>query len=78
MMTQEKILPGCRAEAVEIEALIGKAVTFTHWSRPTLCHRVTGERDLEQRMRDGRITLRRMSTAKRALEKFIADKEKAA
>lgn len=66
---------GTEQDVQEIRELITKAVSFTNWSRPTLCHRVCGNRDFEDRMVEGRVTIQHLARSKQALEDFIFAKQ---
>ena len=69
----EDITQGCAGDAAEIVALIDKAVAKTNWSRPTLCHRVVGDRAFEDRLDKGRVTIRTMFVARAALLKWLEE-----
>ena len=73
-MTDADLLPGCKQDVEEVEALIDRAARLTRWSIPTLCHRVVGDREFPVRLREGRLSLNRLKTAKGALEQFIREK----
>lgn len=66
--------PGVRqdvAEIIDMLERVRKHRPFQGWSEQTFCQKELGDRAFRERLDTGRITIRKLSSARKALQKLL-------